>query len=113
MEGLRYSLRLERIFVVEERRKFIANQLDPPSGNDLVYPGGKPPDIIPSIPKITNHERSEFDPGLDDGRSVKKGRIEEPPVNGISDNLMNAGNEETQVRTPCPDVDAVIVDVGG
>ncbi|KAL4352696.1 hypothetical protein GQ457_06G009900 [Hibiscus cannabinus] len=79
-----------------------ANPRDPTAGNDLAYPGGRPPDNVPTIPDSAIRERSVSPLRMGDDRTMKKGRTE---------GFLPTGNIEKQVTEVETNSDTVIVDV--
>ncbi|KAK9003975.1 hypothetical protein V6N11_001793 [Hibiscus sabdariffa] len=79
-----------------------ANPRDPSAGNDLMYPGGRPPDNVPTIPDSAVRERSVSPLRMGDDRMMKKGRTE---------GFLPTGNIEKQGTDVETNSDTVIVDV--
>ncbi|KAL4375791.1 hypothetical protein GQ457_02G041460 [Hibiscus cannabinus] len=79
-----------------------ANLRDPSAGNDLTYPGGRPPDNVPTIPDSVIRERSVSPLRVGDDRMMKKGRTK---------GFLPMGNIEKQGTDVETNFDTVIVDV--
>ncbi|KAK8514784.1 hypothetical protein V6N12_057680 [Hibiscus sabdariffa] len=79
-----------------------ANPRDPSAGNDLTYPGGRPPDNVPTIPDSVIRESSVSPLRVGDDRMMKKGRTK---------GFLPMGNIEKQGTDVETNFDTVIVDV--